>query len=150
MSLCYIYVALAAYNTGYLTLELGSVECVVDEAANVAISDGMGGVKGSQVSYASGTAKTNSATWKGGKKDREKTGKRERRNGERRTEWRTLYNVSTDAVMDGKLLLTNCLRMSADLSIQSLWVECVRYYMARGGIPIPKMMFGLDTGLDTA
>ncbi|EGP85375.1 uncharacterized protein MYCGRDRAFT_19397, partial [Zymoseptoria tritici IPO323] len=39
MLLVYIYVALASYNVGYLTLPLTSLECLVDEAANVAVVD---------------------------------------------------------------------------------------------------------------
>jgi len=35
----YIYVALASYNTGYLTLPLNSIENLVDEAAQVAVVD---------------------------------------------------------------------------------------------------------------
>jgi len=42
----YIYVALAGYNTGYLTLKMGSVETVVDEAANIAVIDGEGRLRG--------------------------------------------------------------------------------------------------------
>ncbi|KAL8834860.1 MAG: hypothetical protein Q9170_003560 [Blastenia crenularia] len=36
MTLVYIYVALAAYNTEYLTLPMESIENIVDEAANIA------------------------------------------------------------------------------------------------------------------
>ncbi|KAI5780294.1 PIG-P-domain-containing protein [Peziza echinospora] len=36
MLLVYIYVALAAYNTGYMTVKLGAVEGVVDNAAQIA------------------------------------------------------------------------------------------------------------------
>lgn len=39
MSLVYIYVALASYNTGYLTLPMSSIENIVDEAADVAVLD---------------------------------------------------------------------------------------------------------------
>ncbi|KAI4178688.1 MAG: hypothetical protein LQ346_007363 [Caloplaca aetnensis] len=39
MTLVYIYVALAAYNTEYLTLPMDSIENIVDEAANVAAMD---------------------------------------------------------------------------------------------------------------
>jgi phosphatidylinositol glycan class P protein len=35
----YIYVALASYNTGYLTLPLHSIENLVDECAQVAVVD---------------------------------------------------------------------------------------------------------------
>lgn len=40
MLLVYIYVALASYNTGYLTLPLSSIETIIDDAANVAVIDG--------------------------------------------------------------------------------------------------------------
>ena len=70
MLIIYIYVALAAYNTGYLTLPMGGVECVVDEHANVAVVGGK---------------------WKG---EREK-----RRRGEK-VDWRTYWSVGTDAVLD--------------------------------------------------
>lgn len=42
MTLVYIYVALACYNTGYLTLPMISIENIVDEAANIAVIDGKG------------------------------------------------------------------------------------------------------------
>lgn len=42
MTLVYIYVALACYNTGYLTLPMTSIENIVDEAANIAVIDGKG------------------------------------------------------------------------------------------------------------
>jgi hypothetical protein len=37
MLLVYIFVALASYNTGYLTLPMGSIETIVDDAANMAV-----------------------------------------------------------------------------------------------------------------
>lgn len=40
--LIFIYVALLSYNVEYLTLPLGSLECMVDEAGNVAILDESG------------------------------------------------------------------------------------------------------------
>lgn len=45
MSLVYIYVALASYNTGYLTLPMSSIENIVDEAADVAVLDEHGKIK---------------------------------------------------------------------------------------------------------
>ena len=42
MSLIYIYIALASYNTGYLTLPMNSVENIVDEVATVSVIDGKG------------------------------------------------------------------------------------------------------------
>lgn len=40
MFLVYVYVALACYNTGYLTPPMTSIENIVDEAANIAVIDG--------------------------------------------------------------------------------------------------------------
>jgi len=42
MLLIFIYVALLSYNVEYLTLPLNSLECVVDDAGNVAILDAHG------------------------------------------------------------------------------------------------------------
>jgi hypothetical protein len=42
MLLIFIYVALLSYNVEYLTLPLASLECMVDDAANVAILDEAG------------------------------------------------------------------------------------------------------------
>ena len=42
MCIVYIYVALASYNTEYMTLPMDSIENIVDEAANVAVLDGNG------------------------------------------------------------------------------------------------------------
>ena len=42
MLLVFVYVALLSYNVEYLTLGMGSVECMVDEAANVALVDEYG------------------------------------------------------------------------------------------------------------
>jgi len=45
MLLVFVYVALLSYNVEYLTLGMQSVECMVDEAANVAILDEKGRVR---------------------------------------------------------------------------------------------------------
>jgi phosphatidylinositol glycan class P protein len=91
MSLVYIYVALASYNTGYLTLPLTSIETVVDEAANIAGLDGKGTMKRS---YTKGNGK--------GKLAREvketKVAKLKMETGKR--DWRSLWSEGTDAVMD--------------------------------------------------
>jgi phosphatidylinositol glycan class P protein len=96
MLLVYIYVALAAYNVEIMTLPLGSVETVVDEAAMVAVVDSRGRiVRGHQ---------------RGG----EKRGRRRRgtvtapgaagnnsSNKERPPlDWRVVWDEGTDAVMD--------------------------------------------------
>lgn len=51
MTIIYIYVALASYNTGYLTLPMSSIENIVDDAVHVAVLDGKGRIqrKGGQV-----------------------------------------------------------------------------------------------------
>jgi phosphatidylinositol glycan class P protein len=79
--LVYIYVALASYNTGYLTLPMDSLETIVDEAANVARVDGKGSA--------------NRARGKGGKRDW-KIDITERAD----VDWKGIWNVGTDAVMD--------------------------------------------------
>ncbi|KAM4058468.1 PIG-P domain-containing protein [Hirsutella rhossiliensis] len=75
MTLCYIYVALASYNTEMLTLPMASVETIVDGAGKLAVVDSKGRIRGS--------------------------GKRERkRDASGRLRWREVWNEGTDAVMD--------------------------------------------------
>ncbi|ESZ98639.1 hypothetical protein SBOR_0979 [Sclerotinia borealis F-4128] len=62
MLLVYIYVALASYNTGHLTLGMSSVETIIDGAANVCLVDGKGmagASNASPISKASATSKAN-------------------------------------------------------------------------------------------
>jgi phosphatidylinositol glycan class P protein len=84
MLLVYIYVALASYNTGYLTLPLSSIETIIDDAANVATIDGKG-----KLQHSHGTSK-------GREKDRRDRPERERT----LKDWRMLWSQGTDAVMD--------------------------------------------------
>jgi phosphatidylinositol glycan class P protein len=86
MLLVYIYVALASYNTGYLTLPLSSIETIIDDAANVATIDGKGRA---ERSHGGGKDKGRE------KKDR---GEKEREKGIK--DWKQLWSVGTDAVMD--------------------------------------------------
>ena len=84
MLLVYIYVALASYNTGPLTLPLSSIETIIDDAANVATIDGKGKMQSSH----------------GGTKTREKD-RRDRPEKERSLkDWKELWSQGTDAVMD--------------------------------------------------
>ena len=78
MTLVYIYVALASYNTGSLTLPMISIENIVDEAADIAVLDQHGNIqrKGNR----DGTAFL----------PQDAIG----------IEWKALWNVGTDAVMD--------------------------------------------------
>lgn len=82
MTIVYIYVALAAYNTEILTLPMGSIETIVDDAAQVAVIDAKGRIKH-------------------GSSRRKQTDKRDFRvNGGPQMDWRSVWNESTDAVMD--------------------------------------------------
>lgn len=75
MLVCYIYVALAAYNTEMLTVPLHSVETIVDGAGKLAEIDAKGRLRGSQ--------------------------NRERKvDASGRLRWREIWDEGTDAVMD--------------------------------------------------
>lgn len=104
MFILYIYIALAAYNVGYLTLPLKSVECLVDEAANVAVVDGKGKIiRNEQESWI--TAKHKGSLGRnGGAKGKNGGHSRQasihKPHGYSRLDWRSLWNEGTDAVMD--------------------------------------------------
>lgn len=83
MSIVYIYVALASYNTGYLTLPMSSIENIVDEAANVAVLDGRGRIR------RKGKGR-NDRLWDKGKRKGE----------EKKVDWKNAWREGTDAVMD--------------------------------------------------
>lgn len=102
----YIYVALASYNTGYLTLPMGSLECLVDEAANVAVVDSRGRlVRDEKPSWRSDSPdRSKSAAAKSG---RGKHGGHSRQASQNKSvgldrdvDWRDLWMEGTDAVMD--------------------------------------------------
>ena len=84
MTIVYIYIALASYNTGYLTLPMASLECIVDEAAHVAVLDN----KGKLVR----------------KKHRDKNKRKEsgwsEKGKPRMVDWKKAWSEGTDAVMD--------------------------------------------------
>ena len=82
ISIVYVYVALASYNTGYLTLRLESIETIVDEAANIATIDGKGRMRPTH----------------GAQKRKEKL--REGKIPVNKKDWKTLWSEGTDAVMD--------------------------------------------------
>ncbi|KAJ5104307.1 hypothetical protein NUU61_001654 [Penicillium alfredii] len=84
MLLIYIYVALATYNTGYLTLPMNSIENVVDEVANVAVIDGKARPR------PGGAAKM-----KPGATSYQIMGPQNRK-----VNWQGIWSESTDAVMD--------------------------------------------------
>lgn len=84
MSIIYIYVALASYNTGYLTLPMNSIENVVDEVANVAVIDG----KGRRRPGGSGKMKAGATSF-------QIIGPQNRK-----VNWKDIWSEGTDAVMD--------------------------------------------------
>lgn len=96
----WIFVALASYNTGYLTLPMGSVENLVDRCGKVATVGVMAEVR---------------AREKGKGEDKEKKGKTEREghgdmdgdederwlvSSNEHGDWKSLWSVGTDAVLD--------------------------------------------------
>ena len=111
MFILYIYVALASYNTGYLTLPMNSVECLVDEAANVAVVDASGRlinedmpswqVKSSEERQAGPTKKNKGKSKSGGGRSRQNSLSQTHPTSlDPQLDWRTLWNEGTDAVMD--------------------------------------------------
>ncbi len=78
MTIIYIYVALASYNTGYLTLPMSSIENIVDEAAQIAAVDNKGRIR---------------------KKGGSSRGEQDLPDASR-IDWSSLWNEGTDAVMD--------------------------------------------------
>lgn len=75
MLIVYIYVALAAYNTEYLTLPMSSIETIVDEASKVATIDNKGRIRfGERAPITEDRAK--------------------------QLDWKNIWNEGTDAVMD--------------------------------------------------
>lgn len=104
MLVVYIYVALASYNTGYLTLPLNSVESLVDEAANVAVVDWTGKViRNEKSSWEGGRGQGGLGTKAGAKG---KLGPHSRQSSMTKIQpapeldWRNLWTEGTDAVMD--------------------------------------------------
>lgn len=122
MLLVYIYVALASYNTGYLTLGTGSVETIIDGAANVCLVDGRGMAGASNAGHASNS---NISTSHRGQEERRRGKERERerererggyvgsvgKEGDTRIlrkfgkqadvkAWKKVWSRGTDAVMD--------------------------------------------------
>lgn len=78
MTLVYIYVALASYNTGYLTLPMNSIENIVDEAAHVAVLDSHRCIQ-RKAGHTGAVISIDDA---------------------KEVDWRTLWNEGTNAVMD--------------------------------------------------
>lgn len=106
----YIYVALAAYNTGYLTLPMNSIETIIDDAANVATLDGKGTMGNSWAKQRKGAGageKGHKSTGSGaGVREGRKREREERRQEKRRAreggfrDWKKIWSTGTDACLD--------------------------------------------------
>lgn len=109
MLVVYIYVALASYNTGYLTLSMDSVECLVDDAANVAVVDATGKLVAQDVPSWGGKDADAKHVGYGKRAAKGRHGGHSRHNSVSKAhvfsqdtdlDWRTLWDEGTDAVMD--------------------------------------------------
>jgi hypothetical protein len=102
MVIVYIFVALAAYNTGRMTLGMCDLGCLVDEKADVAVVDGKGrlirvkrpGITGEKEAKPKGHTRHKSVKVDAGihNVDAGAAGQE--------LDWKTLWNEGTDAVMD--------------------------------------------------
>ncbi|KAF2666443.1 PIG-P-domain-containing protein [Microthyrium microscopicum] len=92
----YIYVALASYNTGYMTLPMQSIENLVDDAAQMAVVDREGKIiRPKKLSRFADQARV-------GKHSRQSSGTGIKLGGPvgKDIDWKTVWNEGTDAVLD--------------------------------------------------
>lgn len=112
MLLVYIYVALALYNTEYLTLPLHSLETVVDDAGKIAVVDGRGRIVTSEERRRNLEREREREEMRGQARaqaqaqgsthhhQRKASGNGSRFVRERGVDWGECWNEGTDAVMD--------------------------------------------------
>ncbi|KAJ4397622.1 hypothetical protein N0V93_001855 [Gnomoniopsis smithogilvyi] len=126
--LVYIYVALALYNTEYLTVPLNSLETIVDEAGKIAVLDGRGRIVVSEERRRNlERERERELRGAGAKGPRQHHQRKQSGNGhgahgfarEREVDWRECWNEGTDAVMDVPLagvceILYGAVRMEED------------------------------------
>ncbi|CAN8101377.1 unnamed protein product [Discula destructiva] len=104
--LVYIYVALALYNTEYLTLPLHSLETIVDDAGKIAVVDGRGRIVVSEERRRNLEREREREGLRSKSGGRHHQRKQSGTNGhagpgrEREVDWRECWNEGTDAVMD--------------------------------------------------
>ena len=105
----WIYVALASYNGGHLTLRMESTECMVDECAFVAVLDGHGRiVKTREPDWLRNKASVEGGVGRKGKRKiahRRHDSKESKKDKDygllgKDVDWRALWSEGTDAVMD--------------------------------------------------
>ena len=103
VAVLYIYVALAAWNTGVLTLPLSSLECFVDEKAQVAVVDSKGKIVSAKEKLAGKRKAEHDSTGYYGRlgvDGRKASGNRGNDTVTEDLNWREIWSKSTDAVMD--------------------------------------------------
>ncbi|KUI58700.1 Meiotically up-regulated gene 84 protein [Cytospora mali] len=106
MLLVYIYVALALYNTEYLTLPLNSLETIVDDAGKIAVVDGRGRIVTSEERRRNLEREREREELRGIRGNHHHHHQRKSSgNGygffrERGVDWGECWNEGTDAVMD--------------------------------------------------
>ena len=112
MLIIYIYIALLSYNVEYLTLPMNSVECMVDDAANVATVDAQyGSMEDKSMHFFKNrrSYSTKTSEWpvpdvefECGSllKTVEKPFGRANTCRDKKVDWTTFWNEGTDAVMD--------------------------------------------------
>ncbi|ROV93398.1 hypothetical protein VMCG_08394 [Cytospora schulzeri] len=105
MLLVYIYVALALYNTEYLTLPLNSLETIVDDAGKIAVVDGRGRIVTSEERRRNLEREREREEMRGLRGGNSHHQRKWSGNGngvfrERGVDWGECWNEGTDAVMD--------------------------------------------------
>lgn len=96
----YIYVALASYNTRYLTLPLNSCENLVDETAQVAVIDRRTGQIARNPVLGIGSANNNGEDSSSRSVSRSNSFSAYQFSADEYVDWKSFWNVGTDAVMD--------------------------------------------------
>lgn len=107
MFIVYIYVALALYNTEYLTLQLKNIETIVDAAGKVAAVDARGRLRPRTDGLVAGKAKGAVGVARRGKRSQGDYGDEDGATTPSGIDWRSVWNEGTDAVMDVPLAGVN-------------------------------------------
>jgi phosphatidylinositol glycan class P protein len=96
----YIYVALASYNTRYLTLPLNSCENLVDETAQVAVVDRKTGQIARNPVFGMSSAQGKEEAPSSRSVSRSNSFSAYQFSADERVDWKRFWNLGTDAVMD--------------------------------------------------
>ncbi len=99
MTLVYTYAALASYNTEILTVPLGDVETIVDDAANVAVVDARGRLRSGEAARSRRRQQQQQQPHQQ-QPQRGRDGRAERFARRKELDWKAVWSTGTDAVMD--------------------------------------------------